>query len=122
LVIGGTLVMAGIASGIVFRLNSNTHYDDAEQMRARRASTGCVGVQAQSTECQALMSATESGDRARNWSTASFAVAGAALVGGATYWFWPRRHQKPHDVAQKRWQVLPSLSDKSSGLVLLGSY
>jgi hypothetical protein len=122
IVIGGTLFMAGIASGIVFRLNSDTKFDNAEQMRARRANTGCVGDQVQSTECQALLSAAESGDRARNWSTAGFVVAGAALAGTLTYWFWPRHSERPQKAAQLRVHVTPSLTDKSSGMLLAGEF
>jgi len=119
---GGAVFVAGLASAIVFRLNSDTQYDKANQLRASRATIGCKDAQTISDECTALRAATESGDRSRNWSTAGFAVAGAALVGTLTYWYWPWRSEKASQSATAHLRIAPNLSEHVSGLMLSGDY
>jgi len=122
LIVGGAAFVAGLASAIVFRLNSDTQYDKANELRANRATIGCKDAQATSDECAALRAATESGDRSRNWSTVGFAVAGAALVGTLTYWYWPWRSEKAQQSARAHLRFTPNISAHVSGLMLSGDY
>jgi tetratricopeptide (TPR) repeat protein len=120
LLVGGTTFVAGLASGIVFRLDSDAQYRNAEAMRSKRASTGCLGELSQSEECVALRAAAEAGDRSRNWSTVGFAVAGTALVGTLVYLYWPWRGEKPKRAALL--QLTPLVSHTAPGLSLYGEY
>jgi hypothetical protein len=120
LLIGGTVFVAGLASGILFRLDSNSKYQTADELRARRTTTGCVGEQSLSDDCTALRAAAESADRSRNWSTVGFAAAGTALVGTLAYWYWPLRSNNPKQAA--RLQLTPLVSGSSSGLLLRAEY
>jgi len=122
LVVGGAVFVAGLASAVVFRLNSDNQYDKADQLRANRAAIGCKDAQATSDACAALRAATESGDRSRNWSTAGLVVAGAALVGTLTYWYWPWRSEKSLQSASAHLRFTPNFSEHGSGLVLSGDY
>jgi tetratricopeptide (TPR) repeat protein len=122
LIIGGAVFVAGLASAVVFRLNSDAQYDKADQLHAKRATLGCENAQATSDECTALRAAAESGDRSRNWSTIGFGVAGAALVGTLTYWYWPWRGEKTPQTARAHLRFTPNLSEHVSGLVLSGEY
>lgn len=120
LLIGGTVFVAGLATGIVFALDSSAKFETADEIRARRATTGCAGDQNRSDECATLRAAAESGDRSRNWSIAGFAASGAALVGSVVYWYWPWHHENPRQAA--RLQLSPIVSDSATGLVLRGAY
>lgn len=122
LIVGGAVFVAGLASAVVFRLNSDAQYDKADQLRANRATIGCKDTQATSDECAALRAATESGDRSRNWSTVGFGVAGAALVGTLAYWYWPWRNDKAPQSASAHLRFSPNFSGHASGLLLLGDY
>jgi|GEM_PF-2748428 len=120
LLVGGSLVVAGVASGVVLRLDSSAQYDQAAELRARRAGTGCFGELSQSDECAALRAATESGDRSHNWSTVGFVAAGTALLGTLTYWYWPWKGTERRPPAQVRFA--PVVSSGSSGLLLRAEY
>jgi len=122
LIVGGAVFVAGLASAVVFRLNSDAQYDKADRLHTSRATIGCKDAQSTTDECAALLAATESGDRSRNWSTAGFAVAGAALVSTLTYWYWPWRSEKPPQSASAHLRFTPNLSEHGSGLLLSGDY
>ncbi|MGC4067248.1 MAG: PEGA domain-containing protein [Polyangiaceae bacterium] len=95
LIAGGVVAVGGLVAGLVFNAKANSKYDDAEAKSKESGVSGCYGAAAHSPECKAQMGELEDGDCARNWSTASFVVGGAALVGTAVYWFWPRSGSKP---------------------------
>jgi hypothetical protein len=90
LVVGGAVAVVGIGAGIGLRLTSNSDDDRAKTMLAGVGIGGCSNPAVHQSECAALSDKLNSVDRARNWSTAGFVVGGAALVGAAIYWFWPR--------------------------------
>jgi tetratricopeptide (TPR) repeat protein len=92
LVAGGLLSVGGIGSGIWLNSRAESKYDAASAKRRDVGSSGCREPDGASAlrECRSILEDLKDGDRARNWATASFALGGAALVGTALYWFWPR--------------------------------
>lgn len=89
-IIGGGVTVAALATGIGFRLSASSSYDEAAALRKTNGAEGCVSGSAPVSDCAAQTDANRSGDRKANASTVAFGVAGAALVGTAVYWFWPR--------------------------------
>ncbi|MGC4064032.1 MAG: PEGA domain-containing protein [Polyangiaceae bacterium] len=92
LVGGGLLAVGGLGAGLWFESRSESRYDAATTKR-RELETSSCGVTAAdsvSRRCKSLLQDLRDGDCARNWATALFAFGGAALVGTALYWFWPR--------------------------------
>jgi hypothetical protein len=89
-VIGGGVALVALTTGIGFRVAANGRYDDAEALREKNGPQGCADGTAPASDCAAQNEANKSGDRKTNVSTVAFSVAGAALVGTAVYWFWPR--------------------------------
>jgi len=88
--IGGGVALVALATGIGFRLSANSSYDDADALRNKNGAQGCADGTAPASDCTAQTDANKSGDRKTNVSTVAFGVAGAAVVGTAVYWFWPR--------------------------------
>ena len=120
--VGGALFAAGLATGIVFRLNSDSQFDSAQALRTQLDGTSCNGAAANKDKCSALAAAAESGDRSRNISTVGFAVAGVALAGTLAYWFWPSKGEKATTSALRHIHIGPSLADHASGLVMSGTF
>jgi hypothetical protein len=89
-VVGGTVLLLGVGTGLGLHFAATSDEQDADKIRARTGPNGCATGSGNSSDCASLESLAESQDRNRNLSTASFVVAGAALVGTAVYWFWPR--------------------------------
>jgi hypothetical protein len=90
-IVGGAVAVAAAATGIALRVSANGSYDDAEQARRQNGEHGCLNGSAGATACESQQEAVRSGDTKTNISTATFAVAGAAVVATAAYWFWPRQ-------------------------------
>jgi hypothetical protein len=89
-IVGGSIVLIGAGLGIGYRVSASSKNDDLHALQEKNGSNGCNDGSAAPTDCDAAKDAGESVDSRRNISTASFVVAGAALVGTAVYWFWPR--------------------------------
>jgi hypothetical protein len=89
-VAGGTVFLLGVGTGLGLHFAATADSEDADEIRDRTGPDGCATGGAESSDCASLRSLAESQDRNRNLSTASFVVAGVALVGTAAYWFWPR--------------------------------
>jgi hypothetical protein len=89
-VVGGTVFLLGVGTGLGLHFAATSDAEDADAIRKRTGANGCATGSADSSDCASLRSLAESQDRNRNLSTASFIVGGAALVGTAAYWFWPR--------------------------------
>ncbi len=122
LLVGGSMVAAGLATAIVFRLNADSQFNNAQALQTQLARRGCMGAAAQSDACAALDAAAESGDRSRNISTVGLVVAGAALAGTLAYWFWPSHGEKATSPTTSRIHIGAGLSDHGSGLVMSGDY
>src|SRR5690606_16252779 len=88
--VGGGLLVAGLAVGVGYRVAAGASKDDLESLQRKTGRDGCKTGTAAAGDCEAQRDAGENVDTRRNLSTAAFVVAGAAAVGTAVYWFWPR--------------------------------
>jgi len=121
-IVGGAVFLSGITAGIVFRLDSNTQFNNADTLRARLAAVGCQGDPSTQGDCAALNTAARNGDNSRNWSTAGFAIAAGALLGTAVYWYWPQSGTKTSARNPNRVRVGGAILPQGSGFVLAGEY
>jgi len=121
-IIGGAVFLAGITTGIVFRLDSDTQFSNADALRSRLANVGCQGDRSTQGDCAALANAVKNGDRSRNWSTAGFIFSAGALLGTAAYWFWPHSDTKAAAQNPMRIQLGAAILPQGSGLILTGDY
>jgi hypothetical protein len=121
-IIGGAAIAAGLTTALVFRLDSDSQFNQANTMRQKLSQTGCSGATAPLQDCAALMGATQSGDRSRNWSTAGFTLAGVALAGTLAYWYWPRSESTPAAQSSKKWMLRAVSGANFSGVSLAGEY
>jgi hypothetical protein len=92
ILIGVGVTVVGATIGSVFLLKMSGAQTDASNISSSlpSADSACVGVTPYASQCQALESANADGKRFRTVSAVSFAVAGAAAIGTAVYWLWPR--------------------------------
>jgi hypothetical protein len=91
LIVGGSIVAISAGLGIGYRIAAASKKDELETLKSTNGRDACA-TEASGVDCSAQRDAVRSVDARRNVSTASFVVAGAALVGTAVYWFWPRSH------------------------------
>jgi tetratricopeptide (TPR) repeat protein len=90
-VVGGALVAAGAAVGVVFLISGNSSQKDADQLRAALPqSSPCGAGTPYASECVALHDKNSDVDRARTIEIVGFSVAGAAAVGTVIYLLWPQ--------------------------------
>lgn len=108
-VTGGTLFLIGVGTGLGLHFAAASNENDADKIRKRTGSNGCSMGSADPADCTTLQSLAKSQDRNRNLSTAGFVVAGAALVGTATYWFWPRDKREARASATRGASALPRI-------------
>jgi hypothetical protein len=121
-IIGGATFLAGITTAVVFRIDSNSQFSDADALRARLAGSGCQGMKASVDNCAALMTASQNGDRSRNWSTAGLVVATGALLGTIAYWYWPNSGTQRAGQTTHRIELSAGIANQASGIVLSGDY
>ena len=114
-IIAGSVAAVGIGTGIGLRVQSNSEYDKASALRAKVAPGNCTTDLTHQADCSSLRSSLSKTDRERNWATASFVVGGVALLGAATYWFWPRSGSSQ---ASKAWQIHVSANSQSGGILV----
>ena len=87
-IVGGSVVVLGIAGGIGFRMAASSKQDGADGL-AHSEDSACYGAAAGS--CAELREANQAVERNKNFSTASFVVAGASgVVTLGYYLFWPK--------------------------------
>jgi hypothetical protein len=107
--VGGGLVAAGAAVGVVFMISGNSSQKDADQLRASLPGPNACGLGTPYvSECAALHDKNSDIDRARTIEIVGFSVAGAAAVSTALYLIWPHSHAQSH--ASSRATVTSSLS------------
>lgn len=121
-IVGGAVFLTGVTTGIVFRLDSDSQFNDANALRAKLARDGCKGLAASPADCAALQTAAANGDRSRNWSTAGFMVAAGALVGTGAYWYWPRAGRKGTASFANRVRLSAVILPEASGFSISGEY
>jgi uncharacterized membrane protein YebE (DUF533 family) len=119
---GGAVLLAGITTGIVFRLDSDSQFNNADTLRSRLAKTGCQGAPPDQGDCAALLTAAKNGDRSRNWSTAGFLVATGALLGTAAYWYWPQGDTKASAQDSNRVRLGVAMLPQGTGIMVIGDY
>ena len=89
--VGGGLVVAGAAVGVVFLVSANSSQKDADRLRAALPGANSWGPGSRyATGCAELRDKNSDIDRARTVEIIGFSVAGAAAVGTAVYLLWPR--------------------------------
>jgi hypothetical protein len=93
--VGGGLVAAGAAVGVVFLLSANSSQKDADELRASLPGPNACGAGSPYTiDCAELHDKNADIDRARTIEVVGFSVAGAAAVGTALYLLWPHSHSQ----------------------------
>jgi hypothetical protein len=120
-IVGGSIVLIGAGLGIGYRVSASSKNDDLETLKQTIGNSGCETGEAAAADCEAAHDAAQSVDTRRNISAAGFVVAGAALVGTAVYWFWPRPQ---HDRAAQKSTFIVSGGPTTHGgsLVVSGSF
>lgn len=118
--IGGGLAVVGAALGIGYRISASSHYDDLQTLKEKNGADGCKNGTALPADCSAQQTAADSVDSRRNISTVSFVVAGAAAVGTALYWFWPR--SSAERAAAANFVVSGAPAPHGGSIVLSGSF
>ncbi len=122
-IIGGSLFVAGAAMGIGYRVAASSSKDDLDALRAQNGADGCSTGAASPADCAAQQSAAEDVDSRRNLSTVGFVVAGAAAVGTAIYWFWPRSSSAAASARRDQKFLLSGGPTRGGGsLILSGSF
>jgi hypothetical protein len=121
-IIGGATFLAGITTAVVFRMDSDSQFSQADKLRAQLAGSGCLGTKAAADNCAALMTASQNGDRSRNWSTAGLVVATGALLGSIAYWYWPTSGTNSTAQGANRIKLSAGFAHQTSGLILSGDY
>ncbi|HKO51977.1 MAG TPA: PEGA domain-containing protein [Polyangiaceae bacterium] len=92
ILIGAGVTVVGATIGTVFLLKMNSAKTEASNLSGSlpAGDAACGGMTPYASQCEALENANADGNRYRTISAVSFAVAGAAAVGSAVYWLWPR--------------------------------
>ncbi len=121
-VVGGSIVLAGLGLGIGYRVAASSKFDDLQALQEKNGPNGCNTGAAASADCDAAKSAGESVDVRRNISTASFVVAGAALVGTAVYWLWPRSSTEAAAARRPIFSVSGAPAPHGGSLFVSGSF
>jgi hypothetical protein len=98
LVSGGVVTVGGVVTGLIFNAKANDESDKANRLSDTLGENACFSES--SSACKSLKQHREDHDLARNVSSTAFVVGGAALVGTAVYWLWPR--SKPQGSASVR--------------------
>ncbi len=93
LVAGGLVTVGGLVVGIYLNARANSEFDHASGLKVGLPAGACASNDpATRADCSSLKDRLANGDRARNYSTVGLVLGGAALVGTAAYWLWPRNH------------------------------
>jgi len=91
LIVGGSVAVVGAAIGTVFVLKANSASNDAADARnGLGGDSACSAGTKFVSQCSTLHSAITSQQHDQNIAVVGFSVAGAAAIGTALYWFWPR--------------------------------
>ena len=120
-VIGGAVFLASATAAVLFRIDSESQFNDADALMAKLGRTGCPSV-ANAADCAALATANKNGDRSRNWSTAAIVVAGGSLLGTIAYWYWPAPGTKTSAAASKRVRLGAGIAPNASGIFVSGNF
>jgi hypothetical protein len=114
LVVGGSLFALGLAAGIGFTVAANGKQSDRDDLLAGLPSnSACRAGSTSRATCDKISQLEDDRSRFRTFEYLGFAVAGAAAVGTAAYWFWPRGTTTA---------IVPSLSPHGATVRAAGSF
>ena len=100
-IVGGGLIAAGAAVGVVFLLSGNASQKDANALSDKHPEPNACGPGTPFLDdCSALHKKNSDIDTARTVEVIGFSVAGAAAIGTAAYLLWPRSHAATPDGGQ----------------------
>ncbi|MEO8919481.1 MAG: tetratricopeptide repeat protein [Polyangiaceae bacterium] len=108
-ILGGGLVVAGAAVGVVFLLAGNSSQDDADALGASTLKTpnACGANTRFVTDCGKLHDDNKAIDRDRTLEVTGFVVAGAAAIGTAVYLLWPHSTASTARLLTPTFAVMP---------------
>jgi hypothetical protein len=86
--VGAGVAVVGLGVGIGFALAAGSDRDDIDALKQKNGPSGCFDDT--SADCSAQKDAAESRDRHVTYEVIGFSLAGAALIGTATYLLWPQ--------------------------------
>jgi hypothetical protein len=121
-IVGGVVFAAGIGTGVGLRLAGSSKHDTVNTLSSRVGVGGCANGSGSQSDCAALLDAARSFDRYRNWSTAGFVVAGAALVATSVYWFWPRSSSRDRATSVKSLRIDGYVANGAQGFSVAGEF
>jgi hypothetical protein len=121
LIVGGSIVAIGAGLGIGYRIAAASKKDEAQTLKQAVGNSGCKTGVAATSDCEAAHDAAQSVDARRDISTAGFVIAGAALVGTAVYWFWPRS-QSERAAGKSHFIVTGAPTAHGGSMFLSGSF
>ncbi len=117
LVVGGSLVVVGLATGIGFSLRANSKRDEHDELLSTLPpDSPCGPGSLYGSQCAEIAQLDSERIVARGFAITGFAVAGVSAAATAVYWFWPRSQS----VGQV--QVVPNFSPRHAGVNLFASF
>ncbi|HMA91606.1 MAG TPA: PEGA domain-containing protein [Polyangiaceae bacterium] len=117
LVAGGAVTLGGVVTGLVFNAKANRAEERADALRVKTNASDCYDETSNVTDCAGLLDQAKTADTSRNIAVGAFVVGGAAAIGTAVYWFWPRR--KP---LENRVQVMGFAAPSGTSLMVSGKF
>jgi len=120
--IGGGLALAGAAIGIGYVVAASSNKGDVDAFQSKNGPDACSTGAAAASECEAQSRTAERLDSQRNVSTAAFVIAGAAAVGTAAYWFWPRSSPNARAARPSRLLVTAAPAGVGGTVFVSGSF
>jgi hypothetical protein len=117
--VGGGLVVAGAAVGVVFLLSGNSSQNDADALFAKHPEPNACGAGTPYfADCNALHSKNSDVDSARTVEVIGFSLAGVAAVGTALYLLWPHTDAP----VASRWAPAFAIAPGAGSLGLSGRF
>jgi hypothetical protein len=117
--VGAGVAAVGLGAGIGFALAAGNDGDDIDALHEKNGPSGCFDET--SADCAAQKDAAQSRDRHITYEVIGFSIAGAALIGTATYLFWPKSKSAPATVGGGL-KVGGSASQEGARLWILGNF
>jgi hypothetical protein len=119
--VGAGVAVVGLGVGIGFALAAGSDRDDIDALKQKNGPSGCSDGTAPAADCGAQRDAAQARDRHRTYEAIGFSVAGAALIGTATYFFWPESSPTTA-LAPRAFKLAGSASPDSARIWLLGNF
>jgi hypothetical protein len=116
---GAGLAAVGIGVGIGFAAAAGSDRSDIDALKRKHGPSGCVDDA--TADCLAQKDAAQSRDRHVTYEVIGFSVAGAALIGTATYLLWPRS-QSTTGTVRKPFELGGVASQDGARLWILGNF